>query len=145
MNICKRLKQDHDRQRRLSEKIIETSGDSKQRRSLFDELKRDLEAHAAAEEKVVYAELLRHSESIEQARHSVAEHQEALELVAELERLPMDSGGWIHKFDKLKHAILHHNEEEEEDVFPLIREALGEEPARAMADEFEDAKLRSVA
>lgn len=145
MDICERLKRDHDHQKALCEEISNTSGDTERRHSLFQALKRDLEAHAVAEEKVVYAELLKHAESVEQARHSVAEHQEALELVKELESLSMGSGGWLHKFEKLQHAIIHHNEEEEEDVFPLIVEALGETPADRMAGQFERAKSEAAA
>jgi|GEM_PF-4433861 len=50
MNIFKTLRDDHDIQRRLLEKLVETSGDTDKRDSVFEELRNDLMAHADAEE-----------------------------------------------------------------------------------------------
>ena len=56
--IFAELKRDHDRQRKLLDAIGETSGDSAERRTLFEELRLELQAHAAAEEESLYATML---------------------------------------------------------------------------------------
>ena len=48
--IFERLKEDHDRHRELLDKLLETTGDSPDRQSLFEELTKELKSHAAAEE-----------------------------------------------------------------------------------------------
>ncbi len=140
MNIYERLIQDHDKQRELAEKIMATSGDSDQRRDLFRRFKEELDAHALAEEQTLYSELMEIPEGTEKARHSVAEHKDADDLLQELCELDMGSGGWINKFKKLKHEVIHHVDEEEEDVFPLASRLISEQRSNELASYFEDRK-----
>ena len=58
MNIYERLKDDHCKQRGLCGGLAKTSGDTEERRRLFTALKTEVEAHAAAEEQTLYAELI---------------------------------------------------------------------------------------
>jgi len=140
MNIYERLTRDHDLQRNLARKIMETSGDSDARRQLFDQFKVELEAHAAAEEQTLYASLLKKPETQGQARHSISEHQDAAELIKELESTDMTSGAWIQKFEKLKDEVVHHVDEEEQDVFPKARKLIDDDEAEKMASRFDDRK-----
>lgn len=48
MNIFEALRESHDVQRELAEKLIKTSGDTPERRELFDQLKNELFAHAVS-------------------------------------------------------------------------------------------------
>ena len=143
MDIYTRLKQDHQKQKMLASKIVETSGDSETRQKLFADFKDELDAHALAEEQVFYAELMEIPEATEKARHSVAEHKEASDLLDELCELEMSSGGWVHKFTKLQDMVVHHVDEEEDEVFPLSSKLI--EPARAeqMANEFDTRKTEA--
>ena len=68
------LERDHDRHRELLDKLLETSGDSDTRESLFTELTRELKSHAAAEEQALYSTMLRKPPTTGETRHSVAEH-----------------------------------------------------------------------
>jgi len=77
MDIYEQLIDDHGKQKGLLAGLVSTEGDSSERRRLFDLLKVELEAHAAAEEQVFYAELMAEPDGQEKARHSVAEHQTA--------------------------------------------------------------------
>ena len=54
MNIFEALRESHEKQRDLSEKLIKTSGDSKERRALFELLKNELFAHAVGEDRYFY-------------------------------------------------------------------------------------------
>jgi len=51
MNIFEALRISHVTQRALADHLIRTQGDSPERASLFSELKLELAAHAAAEER----------------------------------------------------------------------------------------------
>ena len=136
MDIYSRLEDDHGKQRGLCAGIAETSGDSRERRRLFDELKKEVEAHAAAEEQTFYAELIATSEGQDQARHSIAEHKDASDLIEELEETDMSSGAWLTKFKTLQEELEHHLDDEEEEVFPLARSVIAEDRARELGAEF---------
>tara|TARA_R110001599_G_scaffold353866_1_gene600972 strand:+ start:94164 stop:94601 length:438 start_codon:yes stop_codon:yes gene_type:complete len=144
MNIYQRLIEDHKTQREIAEKLMETSGDSPERRALFERFKTELDAHALAEEQTFYSDLMQHPDGTEKARHSVAEHKDADDLLQELSDLEMSSGGWIHKFEKLKHEVIHHVDEEEKEVFPLARKLIAPSRAEELADDFDDRKSKEA-
>jgi len=139
-DIYERLKRDHEVQKDLARKLMETSGNSAERQRLFGQFKAETEAHAAAEEQTLYAALFKKPKSQEQARHSVAEHKDAADLIAELTELEMSSGGWIQKFEKLKDELEHHIDEEESDVFDLAKRLIDREAAERLANQFEQRK-----
>jgi hemerythrin superfamily protein len=78
------LKADHDRHRDLIARIEDTSRKDDERRELFEELRKELQAHAAAEEEALYSVMLANPELRDEARHSVSEHKEVDDLLGEL-------------------------------------------------------------
>jgi hemerythrin superfamily protein len=140
MNIYQRLKQDHTKQRELGKKILKTSGDSDQRNTLFAEYKAELTGHASAEEQTLYAALIEKPDGQEQAQHSVSEHKQLADLIEDLENTYMAHGAWLQKFEKLDHEVVHHVDEEEDDVFPLAKKLIDDEKAEHLADKFEKRK-----
>jgi hemerythrin-like domain-containing protein len=145
MDIYKRLKQDHEQQRDLSSGLADTSGESAERKRLFEEFSKEVDAHAAAEERSFYAELIALSQGQEKARHSVSEHKEAADLLEELKDLDMGSGGWLNKFKKLKDELDHHIDEEEAEVFKLAQSLLSKERAQELGGEFDEFKSEAMA
>ncbi len=95
MNIFEALRQSHDEQRRLADQLIQTQGDSPDRDALFSELKLELAAHAAAEERCFYVPLIEHDLTQDAARHGIAEHHELDEMVEKLEEDDYSSPGWL--------------------------------------------------
>lgn len=136
VDIYERLKDDHGKQRGLCGGLADTSGDSGECRRLFAALKEEVEAHAAAEEQTLYAELISHAETQEQARHSVSEHKEAADLIDELVEMDMSSSGWIATFNKLREELEHHLDEEEADVLPQARKLIAARRAEALGRAF---------
>ena len=59
MNIFEALRLSHDIQRAQLDQILQTQGDSPDRRRIYTELKRELAAHAAAEEEWLALEMKR--------------------------------------------------------------------------------------
>lgn len=144
-DIFDRLKQDHDKHRELIARICETQGESNERRTLFEQYKVDANAHAAAEEETLYATIMTMTDTRQDAQHSVKEHADLGMLFVELDEMDMASSGWLTKFKTLAHDYIHHIDEEEEEKFPKAREAIGEEKAIALRDEFNARKPEEVA
>lgn len=125
--IFEELRTDHDTQRRLAELTAKTEGDSDGRRELFDRLVKELERHADAEEKFFYSELLKHELTRDKARHSVAEHKELDDRIAELQETDLSSPAWLPRFKDLAHRVEHHLAEEEREVFQPAGKVLNDD------------------
>jgi len=136
--IYEEIKKDHDLHRDLLDRLDKTSGDSPERRELFEKLRVEMTAHANAEEQTFYASLIEDPETQEQARHSIAEHKETDDLLEELDEMAFDNPGWLAKFRKLKEELEHHMEEEEEEVFPEARDVIESDNAEQLAGLFRD-------
>ncbi len=143
--IFEDLKRDHDRQRDLMARIAETSGDSEERRTLFEELRQELQAHAAAEEESLYATMLADPELRDDARHSVSEHKEVDDMLGELVETEMSSSGWLTRFKTMQHRYLHHIDEEEEEVFTAASKDLDAATKARLAAVFEKRKPKELA
>lgn len=138
--IFKDLKADHDRHREMLEKLGETSGDSEERRTQFEALRKELQAHAAAEEESLYATMLAEPDLRDEARHSVSEHKEIDDFLGELMEIDMSSSAWLTKFKDMRHRYLHHIDEEEEEMFPTAAKALSADDEKRIAKIFEQRK-----
>lgn len=143
--IFEDLRKDHDKHRRMLEQLSETSSDDSQRAPLFESLRKELQAHAAAEEESLYATMLACPELREDARHSVSEHKEIDDFLGELLELDMTSNAWMPKFEAMRHRYLHHIDEEEKDMFPAAAGTLSGEAERKLAQVFERRKPRELA
>ncbi len=138
--IFKRLKKDHEKHRELLNRIETMTGDSEERRQLFRNFRMEVTAHAAAEEETLYSTMLEDPDLRHDGQHSVAEHHELDELMAELADKDMSEGAWTEKFKKLKHDYLHHIDEEEADMFPAAKEELSTAEAKQLGEKFEERK-----
>lgn len=136
-NIFEALRSDHEIQRDLIARLVDTSGDSDERRKVFDQLKVELEAHAKHEERSFYVPMMEFDQSQEKARHSVAEHHELDELVEELESTDMSSPHWLATAEKLEHQLVHHLDEEEQEVFQVAGKVLTDDQKTSLADDYE--------
>ncbi len=140
MDIYERIIEDHQKQRDLAARILETQGNSEERQQLWEEFQPEAVAHANAEEQTFYAALFQHQDTQEQARHSVSEHKEADDLIEEIGEMSMESSGWLQKFKKLKEDLDHHMEEEEKEVFSMARKIIDEAQAKQLAQAFNERK-----
>ncbi|MBX7541784.1 hemerythrin domain-containing protein [Qipengyuania sphaerica] len=143
--IFDRLKQDHDKHRELLDKILQTSGETDERKTLFEELTKELKGHAAAEEQALYSTMLRKPPTTDETRHSVAEHHELDEALNDLAATDMSEGGWLTKFKTFDHDYRHHIEEEEDEHFPDFAKHLTEEDMEHMRTVFERRKKEEKA
>lgn len=142
--IFRDLKADHDTHRALLEKLGATEAKGEERATLFEELRKELQAHAAAEEESLYATMLGCPELRDEARHSVSEHKEIDDFLGELVEIDTTSSEWMTKFKEMRHRYLHHIDEEEEDMFPSAAEILSEDAERKLAEIFENRKPKEL-
>lgn len=142
--IFAELKRDHDRHRDLLARIADSDPDSKQRGELFEQLRVELQAHAAAEEESLYATMLANPELRDEARHSVAEHKEIDDYLGELVEADPSSDQWAKTFKELRHRYLHHIDEEEEEMFPAASKDLDDATKAKLATVFEKRKPREL-
>lgn len=145
LDIFTRLKQDHDRHRDLLDKLAETSGDTPERRELFEAFTKEVKGHASAEEQALYATMLRKPATTDDTRHSVAEHHEIEEALNDLAATDMSSSSWMQKFKQLDHDYRHHITEEEDEHFPEFEDYLTEDDVERMEKVFEDRKAAEKA
>jgi hemerythrin-like domain-containing protein len=138
--IFDRLIADHNKHRKLLSQIAETIGDSEERRTLFEQFRIDVTAHASAEEQSLYAEMMARPDLSDEARHSVAEHKELDDLIGELVEMDMSSPGWLTKFKTLRHDYEHHIEEEEKEIFPAADAELSKAVAAKLGQIFANRK-----
>lgn len=137
MNIFEALRKDHDTQRDIVDKLVETSGDSEERDELFQAIKKELKSHAAAEERCFYIPLMKHDMTLEKSRHSVAEHHEIDEMIEKLEETDYSSPGWLVEAKNLQHRVHHHLEEEEQEVFQMGGKVLTDAQKSDLAGEYQ--------
>jgi hemerythrin-like domain-containing protein len=138
MNIFEQIRQDHETQRALLDKLIETKGETQTRKDIYEQLKEHLKIHADAEERYFYKPLFGDDMTQDQARHSVAEHQEIDELLAKLDDTEMDSSSWLATAKTLKERVLHHLDEEEQEVFQMAGKALEKSEKKELAESYRE-------
>ena len=137
MTIFESLRTDHETQRTLIDLVTKTTGDSDGRHELWERLKRELEAHAGAEERYFYVPLMEHDSTQEKARHSVAEHKELDDFIEQLDRYEMGGSQWLQTAKELEHRLIHHLDEEEQEVFQVAGKALSDAEKKSLASEYE--------
>lgn len=144
-DIFGRLVEDHDRHRALLAMIEATDGKSKDRQNLFEELVRELKAHAAAEEQALWSTVLRNPETTEFARHAVAEHKDIDKMLDDLTARDMATPKWMERFEALREEYLHHIREEEQEQFVESEKVLTDADRRHMMAVFERRKREEKA
>jgi len=141
--IFESLRSDHDTQRTLVDLLTKTKGASDGRAELYERLKRELEAHAGAEERFFYVPLMEHDLTQDKARHSVAEHKELDDYLEQLDEYDMSGSQWLQTAEQLGHRLIHHLDEEEQEVFQMAGKALTDEEKSALAKDYDaDMKRR---
>jgi hemerythrin-like domain-containing protein len=123
------LEDDHAKLRQLLKRLEATTDRAvKTRQQLFEDIAIELEAHTAIEEEIFYPAYREAVSSKEDRKLYFEAHEEhhLVDLtVAELRETEPDSEAYSAKAKVLKDLIEHHAEEEEKEMFPKARQALG--------------------
>jgi len=135
------LKNDHQKVAALFEQIEPTTERAvKTREEAFGKLKEELDIHAHIEEKILYPVLKKEGETRDITFEGLEEHHVIKMLLAELEKMAVDSEEWTAKAKVLQENVEHHVEEEETKMFKLGREVLTKEQIEDLGAQLEAEK-----
>lgn len=124
------LKAEHRATLKIFDAIEATTAKQTSRRKLLlAQLKHALGKHAFEEENVVYPAMRDHGQ-VEAADGLVHDHGYVKQYLFDLSELSPSDPGWIAKLDEFRGALENHIRSEEEELFPKLREALGDDGNR---------------
>ena len=143
MNALELLKEDHQKVKKL---FTQAEQDQKQQKSLFNQIKQELETHTFIEETVFYPAMEKHEELKDMVLESIEEHRQVKTLLKEMENLASDSEKFEPKLKVLRENVEHHAEEEEEGkMFPKVRGILDEGALAKLGEQLQAAKSKRKA
>ncbi len=136
------VRESHEIQRKLCLQLTRTRSESADRESLFLQLKCELEAHAAAEERFLYVPLLLTDSGLSASRHALSEHHEIEELLDELSVRDKTGAGWLGKAKELSEKVRHHLKEEESKFFKVGGRILSDTRKNLLARQYQKDLVR---
>lgn len=136
------LHQSHEVQRSLCRQVTATRGNVARREVLFLQLKIELEAHAAAEERFVYCPILLTDAGLSVSRHALAEHHDIEELCEDLSVRDKAGDDWLATARKLSEKVRHHLKEEEKKFFKVAGRILSDKHKALLAKRYQKDLLR---
>ncbi|WP_224241560.1 hemerythrin domain-containing protein [Hyalangium gracile] len=142
MNALDLLKEQHEEVSKLFKKFEKLDdGASAERRELFIMIADRLSAHATIEEQYFYPSI-KTDKSEALVREALEEHLGVKRFIADLLDMAPTDENFDAKMKVLKENVEHHVEEEEEELFPMVRRILNDDQLLAlgvqMKAEFEE-------
>jgi len=136
MNALELLREQHEEVMDLFSQIEETE-DPVEKEDLVQALTDNLAAHSTIEERLFYPAAYSGAtkELLAEARD---EHLAVKRLLVDLLSLTPDDESFDAKITVLKEQVEHHVEEEEMELFPIVRLALRPETLKELGDQMED-------
>ena len=111
------IRESHDLQRDLCRKLTASRGEIAARELLFLQLKVELMAHAAAEERALYVPLLMTDAGLDASRHALHERPRGRRAARKLSVRDKKQAGWLATAKTLSYKVRHHLKEEESKFF----------------------------
>ena len=130
-DVVRFLVRQHEQIKSLFAETVAASGEARER--AFVELRRLLAVHETAEEEIVHPRAKRkipNGDKIIGAR--LDEEHEAKTLLAELEKLDVDTQSFTDMLTKLRDVVVEHAEHEEQQEFVKLEQELGDEELQGM-------------
>jgi hemerythrin superfamily protein len=143
MNAVALLKADHRAILDVLEKLEQIEGKSRDRtrKALIEKLVRDVSVHTAIEEEVFYPEVKSGVPGTRpQVMKALEEHSVVKWELAAISAMDIGDERFAAKLAVLKDTLRHHIEEEEEDLFPEVVDAVGVAKLNAMGRALERAR-----
>lgn len=144
-NIYDALRESHETQRSLLRKVLRSKPGTRDRISLFTELRVELSAHEAAEERFLYVPILMDDMGLSSARHALHEHHQIDELIEDAQSLDPSSDAWTEKVKELSKRVHHHLREEERKFFQVSGKILSDAEKKRLAARYRRDHARMVA
>jgi hemerythrin superfamily protein/general stress protein YciG len=123
------LRADHERVKGVFQKY-ERADDEEidEKEALAQKAFTELDIHAKIEEEIFYPAVREQAGEVgrEQVDEALEEHQAVKELIAELRSMSVEDDDYDSKFQDLIDNVLHHAEEEESGMFPLVEDKMAD-------------------
>ena len=136
LGLFEALHESHETQRGLCTALLADETSLAERANVFAQLKVELAAHAAAEERYVYVPILMSDAGLWSSRHALAEHHTIEELVEDLSVHNKKGAAWLKKARLLDEAVRHHLKEEERKFFKVAGRILTDRNKRKLAKDY---------
>lgn len=130
------LRESHEIQRSLCRRLLRSKPGTAARADLFKQLRVELAAHEAAEERFLYVPMLMDDMGLNASRHALHEHHELDELVEELQVVDKSGGGWMATAKKLSEKVHHHLREEEKKFFQVSGKIISDTQKQRLARQY---------
>lgn len=132
MNALDLLSQQHEEVRKLFKQFEELEeGGTAERRELFVMIADRLSAHATIEEQFFYPSI-KTEKTEDLVREAVEEHLAVKRIIADLLEMEPADENYSAKMKVLQENVEHHVEEEEKELFKLVRKVLDEDQLLAL-------------
>ena len=141
-NIYEALRESHEIQRKLCRQLVRIQPDNSRAPEVFRELRIELAAHAAAEERFLYAKILLDDMGLKSSRHALAEHHDIDECVEALAKARGQHDVWPELAKKLSHEVHHHLREEERKFFQVSGKILSDGQKKVLAGKYRKDLIR---
>lgn len=146
MDALALLKKDHDQVKKLLKDLDDTTDRAiKTRQALFDRLKFSLTVHEQMEEAVLYPALKEHAETKEIVLEAYEEHDVVDTILGELEQTPFDDETWHAKLTVMRENLLHHIQEEEDEMFGQVRRLFDKATLESLGEQMRTIKAQAQA
>jgi len=120
------LKEDHDRVEDLFAKV--KANEDGNNEDTFNKIRQELDLHTHVEEQIFYPHLLENGDQELQdiVREGLEEHGQVKTLLPEIAELSGDDDQFKAKLKVLIENVEHHVEEEENEMFPMVKDQIDE-------------------
>ncbi len=137
--------EDHERFRSMLDRYEEVPDDDPdEKRRIIEELTADVVRHGAMEEDAFYPFVVSQLARVEEDIREEIEEHHVLELImVELRSMDATDAQFDAKVVVFAENLLHHLQEEEEELFPVLREEVDPEVLQGLVDDLRAAKDRA--
>lgn len=127
-----------DKVNELFDKLIATSDHAvKTRERLLADLKEELTLLATLQEEHLFPVLRRHGMQ-DLVREANNDNEATSALIADLERMPKDSSGFLSQVNELRRIFQQHIRDDRKELLPAVLKILSDEEAEAVAEKVEE-------
>lgn len=138
MSIRDIIRMDHTKADALFMEI-ERSKDPNKIQEFFGQLYKDLSVHAEAEEQLVYPAVRNY---YGKTNDLYSEQAEMKQMLQQLRSLNPGAPDFKENIRRLRDAVHHHKSQEENEMFPILRDNFSDEEQKQMATQFKSIKAR---
>ena len=140
MDGIESLEKDHDRIRSLFSEL-EGTADPQEIQDSFEKLGNILTIHAEAEERVLYPEARNCEGTTELIDKGHQEHDKGDQLVLAIKSVSPNESEFKEKVRELQEFMLNHLDEEENELFPKVRQCMSDRKLEDLGTQLQETKV----